>query len=119
MTKQQIRNKENVITNMCHTAKFYGKDDDRLSMVYLAERLHRMETTLQHLAEDECNFPTYDEKKQSRLEKLATKLITEQLGCKCYMNRDPRGFAIRMYLVDENGDKVWNCWDGETTGLDW
>ena len=111
--------KQMVVRFMCATAKQNGKPHDEKTMNALANRLHRLETTLSRLAEDECNYPVYDEAKQERIEKLAEKLITENIGCKCYTQRDPRGFAIRMYLVDEEGRKWFNSWDGETTGLNW
>lgn len=69
--------------------------------------------------ENECCYPVYDCEKQVRTEDRATKLIEEMIGCECYTQRDPRGFMIRMYLVDENGEKWFNSWDGETVGLDW
>lgn len=119
MTKADYRNMDTVIGKMCETARHNGKDAEFLGMYDFAKRLHRIETTLQRLAEDECCLPNYDEAKQERLEKLAVKLVRETLGCECDTNRDPRGFAIRMHLVNENGTKWCNTWDGETSGLNW
>ena len=119
LTKEAMRRKDRIITMMCSTAEANGKDGGRLAMIYFAERLHRLESTLSRLAEDQCCCENYDWKKQERIEKLAEKLITDTLGCKCYTQRDPRGYCIRMYLVDENGRKWHNSWDGETTGLAW
>lgn len=119
MTKADRIRKENIITAMCATAQANGKPADRLRMIDFANRLHRLETTLSRLAEDECNYPVYDEAKQNRIEKLAERLIRETLGCDCYTQRDPRGYCIRMYLIDEFGRKWFNTWDGETTGLAW
>lgn len=119
MTKRDREHKYRVIKAMCSTARAHGKNDDMLDMINFAERLHRLETTLHRLAEDECNYPVYDEAKQERIEKLAERLIKETLGCDCYTQRDPRGFCIRMYLVGDNGMKWVNTWDGETSGLDW
>ena len=119
LTKKARENKDRIVRMMCSTARHNGKDDDLLKMIYFAERLHRLESTLSRLAEDQCCYSTYDEKKQDRIEKLAEKLIKETLGCKCYTQRDPRGFCIRMHLVDDEGRKWYNTWDGETTGLAW
>jgi len=119
LTKAARARKDQIIRMMCSTARHNGKDDDFLRMIYFAERLHRLETTLSRLAEDECNYPVYDEAKQERIEKLAEKLVAEKLGCKCFTQRDPRGYAIRMHLVDDEGRKWFNTWDGETTGLAW
>ena len=104
---------------MMSTARYHGKFPDYLDMIYFAERLHRLESTLSRLAEEQCCKPEYDWKKQRRIEKLAEDLITDKIGCRCFTQRDPRGYAIRMYLVDEDGQKWCNTWDGETTGLAW
>lgn len=119
MTKQQVENKARVVHYMLATAEHNGKRTSYLEMVGLANRLHRLEATLSRLAEDQCCCESYDSAKQERLENLAEKLIRENIGCKCYTQRDPRGFIIRMYLTDENGNKWFNSWDGETTGLNW
>ena len=119
LTKKQKEEKEKIIDMMCATARRNGLPGDRNTIAALALRLHRTETALHRLALDECNNPTYDEKKQERLENLAEKLVKEALGCECETQRDPRGFCIRMHLVDEDGDVWSNSWDGVTTGLAW
>lgn len=118
-TKEALRAKKAVIDAMCATAEKNGKQVDWFDMESLANRLHRLETTLGRLAEEECSKPYYDMDKQERLEDLAEKLIWEKIGCKCYTQRDPRGFCIRMYLVREDGLPFFNSWDGETTALAW
>lgn len=119
MNKADAERKRQVIRMMSATAGRNGKNDNWYHIEAVANRLHRLEVRLGHLAEDECNYPEYDEAKQERLEKLAEKIIAEEIGCKCYTQRDPRGYAIRMYLTDETGAKWYNSWDGETTGLNW
>lgn len=120
MTKQEFANKTAVIRHMIDTAIYNGKKPENTMVIYdLAARLHRLETTLNRLACDQCNYPEYDSAKQERIEKLAEKLIAENIGCKCYTQRDPRGLCIRMYLVDDEGRPWFNSWDGETTGLNW
>jgi len=117
--ERAFERKRNIINAMCATAEHNGKPSDWYTIRSLANRLHRLETTLSRLAEDECNYPIYDEAKQKRIEKLAERLVRENLGCNVYTQRDPRGYCIRMYLVDEDGRKWFNTWDGETTGLAW
>lgn len=119
MTKQQERNRADVITHMCITAEKNGKSGGYIRFYDFANRLHRIETTLSRLACDQCNYPVYDSAKQERLENLAESLISDYIGCKCYTQRDPRGKCIRMYLVDEDNHPWFNNWDGETTGLNW
>ena len=119
MTEQARKNRGLVVRMMSATATANGKDGDPVKMYDLAKRLHRLEATLSRLACDQCNYPVYDAAKQERTETLAERLITEAIGCKCYTQRDPRGFCIRLYLQDEDGRPWFNSWDGETTGLNW
>lgn len=119
MTAQERTNRSLVVRMMSATAKANGKDGDILKIYDFANRLHRLESTLSRLAEDACNYPVYDEAKQNRIEKLAERIIAEVIGCKCYTQRDPRGYCIRLYLQDEDGRPWFNSWDGETTGLNW
>lgn len=119
MTNQDYKNMGLVIKAMMSTAAANGKDSNYTKISGLAKRLHRIEVTLSRLACDACNYPEYDSTKQSRLEKLACKLISDNIGCKCYTQRDPRGYIIRMYLVDDSGRPWFNLWDGETVGLNW
>jgi hypothetical protein len=121
MNEQQRKyiDKRRILSAMCATAEVNGNEYKWYEMEAIADRLHRIEATLSRLAEEQCNYPVYDSAKQERLEKLALKIISDTIGCKAYTQRDPRGYCIRMYLIDENGDKWFNVWDGETTGLAW
>lgn len=122
MNEQQRKyiDKRRILSAMCATADANkGNDLKWYEMEAVADRLHRIETTLSRLAEEQCSYPEYDEAKQERLEKLALKIIDETIGCEAYTQRDPRGFCIRMHLIDYEGDRFYNTWDGETTGLAW
>ena len=119
MTKQQLHNKDRFVSMLITTATHHGKEIGYLEAIDFANWLHRCEATLSRLAEDECNYPTYDEAKQERYENRVEKAIAEKIGCKCYTQRDPRGYCIRLYLVDSDGRKWFNTWDGETSGCDW
>lgn len=114
MTKEQYRRKVQIVDAIMRTANNNGKNIDRDEAEYIADRLHRYEATLSRLAEQQCTFPVYNAAKQERTEKRAVEFITENIGCKCHTQRDPRGFTVRLYL-----DNYFNTWDGETTGMDW
>ena len=119
MTEKQYKTRGLIVRMMLATARNNGKQADILTMLATAKRLHRLEATLGRLACDQCNYPVYDEAKQERLENLAESIIAEAIGCKCYTQRDPRGYCIRLYLQDTDGRPWFNSWDGETTGLNW
>lgn len=116
---ERLLRKMHVIDHMYATAVLNGKDTSYEKVVKVADRLHRIETTLGRLAEDQSNSPEYNEAKQERLEKLAKKILAKEIGCKCFTQRDPRGYCIRMYLTDRYGRAFYNTFDGETTGLAW
>lgn len=119
MTQKQLRNKNMFVNLLMSTATHHGKELSYPEAIDFANWLHRCEATLSRLAEDQCNYPTYDEKKQVRYEARVEKAIAERVGCKCYTQRDPRGFTIRLYLVDADGRKWFNTLDGETSGCNW
>ena len=123
MTKDEKRNYNYVVKCMEATAKKNGKPVGSFGIDFynLAKRLHRLDVTIGRLNCDDCNYGLSESEEQNRdrKEKLALKLIEENIGCKAYINRDPRGYAIRMYLVDEDGRKAINQFDGETVALNW
>jgi hypothetical protein len=119
MTKQGRANRDRFISMLMSTATHHGKEIEYTQARNIADWLHRCETTLSRLAEDECNYPKYDEAKQERTEKRVEETIAETIGCKCYTQRDPRGYCIRLYLVNDQGMPWFNTWDGETSGCNW
>jgi hypothetical protein len=103
----------------------------------LLNALHRYETTLQRINENDCNghprmkteyrdgkmyrFEVEDEawaardaKKEASIQNKVHALL-DPLGIKVQFNGDPRGGAIRMMLPDQTS----NNWDGETWGIYW
>ena len=114
MNKQEQANKTNVLLAVLRTAENNGHDFSINEGVDIIDYIHRSETTLCRLAEDQCNYPQYDEAKQDRTEKRIEKYIADVIGCKCYTQRDPRGYCVRLYL-----DDFHNVFDGETTGMNW
>lgn len=119
MTKQQLENRDRFINKLISTAEHNGKELGYLAAIKFADWLHRNESTLNRLGIEQCNSNNYDAAKQERTEKRVEKAIAETIGCKCYTQRDPRGFAIRLYLVDDEGRKWFNGFDGETSGCNW
>lgn len=119
MTKQQAKNKDRFVSMLISTATHHSKELDYLEAISFAGWLHRCEATLSRLAEEECECEHYNEAKQERTEKRVEKAITERIGCRCYTQRDPRGYCIRLYLCDSEGRKWCNTWDGETSGCNW
>ena len=103
----------------------------------LLNQLHRYETTLQRINENDCNghprtkteyrdgkkyrfevedqeWAARDAKKEASIQGKVRALL-EPLGIQVQFNGDPRGGAIRMLLPDHTS----NGWDGETWGIYW
>ena len=127
MTKYQLERKNHFLRAITNYANAHGKTDangNELSiydMQYTADYLHRLETTLCRLTEYDCNgtMTKRDERKRERAEKRALDFISEKIGCTAYINGDPRGMQIRLYIKDTSTDNFYNCFDGETSGIDW
>ena len=135
-TKQQIREYMNV------ERKFYELPCDVRALTgfrvpALLDQLHRYETTLQRINENDCNghprmkteyrdgkmyrfevedqaWAARDAKKEASIQGKVRALL-EPLGIQVQFNGDPRGGAIRMLLPDHTS----NGWDGETWGIYW
>ncbi len=103
----------------------------------LLHTLHRYETTLHRINENDCNghprtkteyrdgkmyrfevedlqWAARDEKKEKSIQGKVIALL-QPLGIEVQFNGDPRGGAIRMLLPDHSS----NGWDGETWGIYW
>lgn len=123
MTKQQMMCKDRFVSMLRNTAEYYGKEMDYFEALDFANWLHRCEATLSRLAEYECgdenDYRKYDEAKQERYENRVEKAISEKIGCKCYTQRDARGYCIRLYLVNSEGMPWSNNWDCETAACNW
>ena len=106
-------------------------------MRVILDRLHRYETTLQRINENDCNghpkqvteyrdgkmyrYDIEDQdwlKRDQKKELNAQKIIqeyAEELGFKVDFNGDPRGGAIRFTLPSSKS----NNWDQKTWGIYW
>ena len=123
MTRESLIRRERFTHYMIATAEKNGKDVDFLEMLNFSDWLHRCEVTLSRLAEQQCCDPYFEgskaQQKQERTENRVEKAIKEKIGCNCYTQRDPRGCMIRLYLVDYEGKKAFNNFDGETCCINW
>jgi len=132
-TKAQAREYQRIFNKFRETVPQLGYD----GTVALLNKLHRYETTLHRINENDCNghprmkteyrdgqmyrFEVEDEKwaardakKEASIQKRVIELL-DPLDIKVQFNGDPRGGAIRMLLPDHTS----NGWDGETWGIYW
>jgi len=103
----------------------------------ILDKLHRYETTLHRINENDCNghpkmkteyrdgkkyryevedlqWAERDAKKEKSIQDKVIALL-KPLNIEVRFNGDPRGGAIRMLLPDHTS----NGWDGETWGIYW
>lgn len=121
MTKYEFKQRETVIKMATHTAIKNGIETDTYEMSKTIDRLHRFEPALQRFADRSCSVTLSAEEERKWKKKIETvrKIIKEKIGCDSYVCTDPRGAMIRMYLVNEDGRKWHNNFDGETTCFLW
>lgn len=131
-TKRQIEEYQRIEYKLSEVT---GRHMDEIRTVL--DRLHRYETTLQRINENDCNghprmkteyrdgkmyrFEVEDEKwaaRDAKKEKSIQEKVIALLkpyNIEVQFNGDPRGGAIRMLLPDHSS----NGWDGETWGIYW
>ena len=103
----------------------------------ILDYLHRCETTLQRINENDCNghprmkieyrdgkmyrfevedlkWAERDAKKEASIQKKVVELL-KPYGIEVRFNGDPRGGSIRMLMPDHSS----NGWDNETWGIYW
>jgi len=133
-TKRQIEEYQRIENKFC---ELFYPEFPNMNITKILDYLHRCETTLQRINENDCNghprmkteyrdgkmyrFEVEDEKwaardakkEKSIQEKVIALLKPYNIGVQ--FNGDPRGGAIRMLLPDHTS----NGWDGETWGIYW
>ena len=133
-TKKQIEEYQRIESKLCDLLYPDYPDAD---ITMILNRLHRYETTLQRINENDCNghpkmvteyrdgkkyqfevedqkWAERDAKKEKSIQEKAVALL-KPYGIKVQFNGDPRGGAIRMFLPDKSS----NGWDQETWGIYW
>lgn len=79
MTKEQLKNKERFAMAIALYGDAHGHEMSLLEAYKHAEYIHRCEATLSRLAEDQCNYPVYDEAKQERTENVLKNMLRKIL----------------------------------------
>ena len=133
-TKRQMEEYQKIEYKFCEL--FYPKFPD-MNITSILDRLHRYETTLHRINENDCNghpktvteyregkmyryevedqkWAERDAKKERSIQNKVVELL-KPYGIEVRFNGDPRGGAIRMLLPDRTS----NGWDGETWGIYW
>lgn len=122
MTKAELARRNLVIKMATHTAIKNGIETDTYKMSKVIDKLHRLEPAVTRLIVEKVNKGSLDSRKYKDLERKAghiLQIITENIGCKAYICKEPRGATIRMYLIDEFDRPWFNSMDGETVCLNW
>ena len=132
-TKKQIEEYQNIEYKFCTLFP----DVDYSKIKSTLNSLHRYETTLHRINENDCNghprmkveyrdgkmyrfevedtkWVERDAKKEQSIQNKVIELL-KPFNIQVRFNGDPRGGAIRMLLPDHTS----NGWDGETWGIYW
>lgn len=107
----------NTVRTFDENLKLIGKELNAYQLEEILRWLHKKEALLNKVHTDICNRPFTEDEYTSlnEFEKVIVSYVKEKLGFECEINRDPRGYAIRIKLP--NGK--YNSWDGETWTLNW
>jgi hypothetical protein len=133
MNKQQLREYQNT------EERFFidSPNVDSIRMRVILDRLHRYETTLHRISENECNghprmkveyrdgkmyrfevedmrWKERDDKKEISIQNKV-KAIADELGFVVDFNGDPRGGSIQFTLPSKKS----NSWNNEQWGIFW
>ncbi len=133
-TKNQIEEYQRIEEKFCHVLP---ENVTGSTIRDILNKLHRYETTLHRIAENDCNghprmkieyrdgkmyrfeeedlkWAERDAKKESSIQKKVVELL-KPYGIEVRFNGDPRGGSIRMLMPDHSS----NGWDNETWGIYW
>jgi hypothetical protein len=136
MNKQEKEHYKRIENKFLELFYNYPKVDGNKIRILL-DKLHRYETTLHRISENQCNghprmiteirdgkmyryqvedqkWVERDAKKEEVIEKKVVDLL-QQYNIEVRFNGDPRGGAIRMLLPDHTS----NNWDNESWGIYW
>jgi hypothetical protein len=136
-TKQQREQKSRTYNTFCAESVWFDALGGYVEKTRLLDTLHRYETTLNRINENDANghprpvkevrdgkryeydvedvvWTRADEKKEQRIQS-SVREIAEKLGFAVRFNGDPRGGAIRFVLPSGAS----NNFDGETWGIYW
>jgi len=125
-TKEQIRQYDETIAHLLKKVNEHGLPYTYTHVQQDVKWLHRQETTLHRIAENQCNGyfsaagvhmkfqEAADLKKQERIEGRVRDLLA-LYHVPVRFEGDPRGGTIRMIF----GDRISNNWGGEDWGIYW
>lgn len=117
MTTKQIEERSRIIMAISLEANCSIEEATKI-----ARHLKRVNTQINWWNEAACDSELYfrhwnkdgENELLEKLEKQVTEYVAKNIGCKMYINHDPRGHAVRLYMKTYH-----NMMDGETMAPAW
>ena len=111
MNKKQTQ-AENILKHGFALQRIYP-ESKQYGPVTLCKKLHRLEVEAHRIAENMCSYPIDMDKAEKRLDKIESK-AHEILGNgpEVFINRDPRGYALKIRTKDAKGLDIHKDWGG-------
>ena len=116
MNKKQRRD-EQILQHGLKLKRIFGLED--IGPVTLCKKLHRLEMKAHRMAEDYCNglYETdeyFEKKENGSLKALDRILHFTEKGIPCFINSDPRGYALKIEdaYVREHKLDIYRDWGG-------
>ena len=112
MNKKQQR-AENILRHGLCLQRIYP-ESKAYGPVELCKKLHRIEARAHRLAEEACSYEWVNQDKHDaamdRCEQRANDILGN--GPRVFVNRDPRGYALKIRTEDTKGLDIHKDWGG-------
>jgi len=111
MNKKQ-KQAENILQHGFKLQRIYP-DSKRFGPVELCKKLHRLEAKAHRMAEQMCSYEVDTEAYEKTFDKIEDSANTILgKGPVVFINRDPRGYALKIRTEDAKDIDIYKDWGG-------
>ena len=119
MNKKQLQ-AENILKHGFALQRIYP-ETKRFGPVELCKKLHRLEVRAARITNDMCSYPIDMDKAEKSLDNIETKaneilgsdvISRYDTGPVVFINRDPRGYALKIRTQDAKNLDIHKDWGG-------
>jgi hypothetical protein len=107
--------REQILRHGFDLKRLFKIDDYNVGPVSFAKTIHRLEVKAHRLAEDECNGIEVKENWEDGILRSLDRITGfKKLGIPCFVNGDPRGYALKVEdsYIRENNIDIYRDWGG-------
>ena len=110
--EKDSHNLENILSHGFDLQRIYP-DSNQFGPVTLCKKLYRYEVEASRITKQICSYPIDMDKAEKRLDKIEAK-VNDILGAgpEVFINRDPRGYALKIKTEAAKGLDIYKDWGG-------